>query len=193
MLCLLRKDENGKLNPLPRGEVNQILSFILFHYTMKKIYYAFSKIGGSGLFAFRKINKGEIIFRIRGITTVHHRYTPEFSPTGPNWLAIGKEKWLVPFDKNPWPYINHSCNPNSGFRGSLTIVAMKDVNKNEEITLDYSITEEDPYWHMVCHCGAKQCRKIIVSAVSQPELLLKYKSYLPNFLRDHLHSPSDKF
>jgi hypothetical protein len=155
---------------------------------MKKIYYDFSKIGGSGIFASQKIHKGQIIFCVRGTEIVHHRYTAKFSPTGPNWLAIGKEKWLVPFDKNPWPYINHSCKPNSGFRGSLTIIAMKDINKKEEVTIDYSITEGDPYWHMICHCGAKQCRKFIVSAVSQPELLLKYKPWLPSFLRRRLPS-----
>ncbi len=151
---------------------------------MKKIYYAFSQVGGSGLFASQKIRKDQTILRVRGTEIVHHRYTAKFSPTGPNWIATGKEQWLVPHDKNPWSYINHSCNPNSGFRGSLTIVAMKNINRDEEITIDYSITEGDPYWHMVCHCGSKQCRKTIISAVLQPELLLKYKSYLPTFLRN---------
>lgn len=152
---------------------------------MKKIYYAFSKIGGSGLFASRKINNDQIILRVLGTKIIHHRYTLKFSPTGPNWLAIGKEKWLVPSDKNPWSYINHSCDPNSGFRGTRTIVAMRTINEDEEITIDYSITEGDPYWRMICHCDAKQCRKIIVSAGLQPELLLKYKTYLPNFLKKH--------
>ena len=114
---------------------------------------------------------------------MHHRYKPKFSPTGPNWMAIEKEEWLIPLEKNPWPYINHSCNPNSGFCGSRTIVAMKNIDRGQEITIDYSITEGDPYWYMVCHCDAKQCRKTIVSAVLQPKLLIKYKSYLPTFLK----------
>lgn len=150
---------------------------------MKKVYYAFSKIGGSGLFAKQKINKDEIIFRVQGTVIVRHRYTSSFSPTGPNWIAIGEEEWLIPSEKNSWPYLNHSCEPNSGFRGLLTIVAMRDIDRDEEITIDYSTTEGDPYWHMVCHCGAKRCRKTIVSVTLQPDLLLKYKSYLPNFLR----------
>lgn len=91
---------------------------------MKKVYYAFSKIGGSGLFAKQKINKDEIIFRVQGTVIVRHRYTSSFSPTGPNWIAIGEEEWLIPSEKNSWPYLNHSCEPNSGFRGLLTIVAM---------------------------------------------------------------------
>jgi len=150
---------------------------------MKKVYYAFSDIGGSGLFASKKILKDEIIFFVGGLKIVKHRYTKKFSPTGPNWIAIDKERWLVPFDNNPWPYVNHSCNPNAGFRGTLGIVAMRNIAKDAEITIDYAITEEDPYWHMVCHCGVKQCRKRIVSAVLQPELLRKYKTYLPTFLK----------
>lgn len=150
---------------------------------MNKTYHAFSNIGGSGLFAKQKIYKDQVIFRIKGTKIVRHRYTAKFSPTGPNWIAIGKERWLVPVEENPIYYLNHSCKPNSGFSGSLNIVAMKDINRDDEITLDYAITEEDPYWFMMCRCGARHCRKKIISATLQPELLIKYKPYLPNFLR----------
>lgn len=150
---------------------------------MRKVYYAFSKIGGSGLFASKRIGKDETIFHVRGHKTIKHRYTKKFSPTGPNWIAVDDEKWLVPFDNNPWPYVNHSCNPNAGYRGTLGIIAMKNISKGEEITIDYAITEGDPFWHMVCHCGTKQCRKRILSAVLEPELLKRYESYLPTFLR----------
>lgn len=149
---------------------------------MRKVYYAFSKIGGSGLFATRKIAKEEVIFRVRGKKIIKHRYTEKFSPTGPNWIAIDHERWLVPFDNNPWLYINHSCNPNSGMRGKISIVAMKPINKGEEVTIDYAVTEGDPFWYMVCHCGFKGCRNKIVSAVREPELFQKYRGYLPSFL-----------
>src|ERR1035437_7410304 len=34
-------------------------------------------------------------------------------------------------------YLNHSCDPNCGFGGEITIVAMRDIKAGEEITIDY--------------------------------------------------------
>lgn len=155
---------------------------------MQKIYYDFSPIGGSGIFAKRLIRKNEIVFRIRGREKIKHAYVRTFSPTGPSWVAIGKEQWLITNSTNPWPYINHSCNPNVGFKGALTIVAMRTIRPREEILIDYATTEEDPYWKMKCVCRAKNCRKEIKSvSFLPPRLLKKYKDYLPKFLK-HLAS-----
>lgn len=62
---------------------------------------------------------------------------------------------------------------------------MKNLNKYEEITFDYSATEEDPYWHMQCKCGNKRCRKIIRNIYSLPKRTFnKYKNNMPNYFRD---------
>jgi SET domain-containing protein len=37
-------------------------------------------------------------------------------------------------------FFNHSCEPNSGFKGQMFLVAMRDIKKNEEITFDYAAT-----------------------------------------------------
>jgi SET domain-containing protein len=55
---------------------------------------------------------------------------------------MGPQKWLSPFPQNGLWFLNHSCRPNVGRKGLRTIVAMKKINAGDEITLDYSTTEE---------------------------------------------------
>lgn len=150
---------------------------------MSKVYVSRAGNLGEGIFAKTDIKKDEIIFIVKG-SIKKNDYSPKSSVEGPNWLALAKHKWISPFDDNPWRYINHSCKPNAGLKGKVTVVAMKNIKKNEQITIDYSITEDDPYWKMKCNCGQKNCRKIIRSVrFLSPSLFKKYKEYIPKFLR----------
>jgi len=160
---------------------------------MSKVYVAKANNLGKGIFAQADIRKDKIIFITKG-TIEKGSYNPEFYCKGPNWLAVAKNKWLSPFKNNPWRYINHSCNPNAGLKGKVTVVAMKDIKKDEQITIDYSITEDDPYWKMNCNCGQKNCRKIIRSVrFLSPRLFKKYKKYIPKFLRNEYARANNSF
>lgn len=160
---------------------------------MSKVYVAKAENLGKGIFAKANIKKDEIIFIVKG-TMKTGDYNSKFYVEGPNWLALAKHKWLSPFDDNPWRYINHSCSPNAGLKGKVTVVAMKNIRKNEQITIDYSITEDDPYWKMKCNCGQKNCRKIIRSVRSFPLILFKrYKKYIPKFLRKEYARANNSF
>lgn len=57
-------------------------------------------------------------------------------------------------------YENHSCNPNCGLRGEITFVAMRDIEKNEELTTDYAFIDNEDY-KFECTCGSENCRKVI--------------------------------
>jgi len=160
---------------------------------MFKVYVAKAGNLGKGIFAKSDIKKDEIIFIVKG-TIEKGDYNSEFYTEGPNWLALSKHKWLSPFDNNPWRYINHTCNPNAGLKGNVTVVAMKNIRKDEQVTIDYSITEDDPYWKMKCNCGAKNCRKIIRSVrFLSPSLFKKYKKYIPKFLRKEYARANNSF
>lgn len=149
---------------------------------MPKVYVRKTEKTGKGLFATTVFRKGETIFRFRGqkITDLYDdRYM-----LGPRWLGIGNGIWLDVTPTNPGYYINHSCQPNAGFRGSLTVVAMKPIKKDEEITIDYSITEEDPYWKMPCRCGKKDCRKTIRGIQSlHKNTFRKYRPYISVYMK----------
>jgi len=138
---------------------------------------------GKGLFARRDIKKDERLFVVRG-KPVREVYDNRID-VGPRWLTIGKFRWLSPNRNCEWWYINHSCKANAGLRGRVTVVAMKNIRKGEEVTIDYSMTEDDPLWEMPCACGEKSCRKVIRGVRSLPEKLYKkYENYIPAYLKE---------
>jgi len=139
---------------------------------------------GFGLFAKKSIERGEIIFICKGlprrradVPSVSH------SKSVNNWIGVGHDSWVAPFDWNPLRYLNHSCDPNASIKGRVTIVALKHINKDEPITIDYSLTEEDVNWKMNCLCGEKGCRKVIRSVQFLPENVFKKYIYVPNYFK----------
>ena len=85
---------------------------------------------------------------------------------------------------NPGLYINHSCNPNSGIKNSVKIVAMKNIRRGEEVTFDYSTSESEKGWYLICHCENKNCRLIIRSYKSlSTELKLNTEILFLNILK----------
>ena len=150
----------------------------------KKIYKDKSKIDGNGIFAKRDIKKGENIAIIKGPIVNHVVVDKKTSSVGPNWIGIGKNKWVDP--KAIFNHINHSCNPNTGIKGSKTVVALRNIKMNEEILIDYSITEEDTLWKLnkKCKCGSKKCRKDIRSIQFLPkEVYDGYLPYIPKYFQ----------
>ena len=152
---------------------------------MGTVYVAQTKNTGKGLFAKTNIRKNEKIFVVKGkIIKEDMYYAGPYHKCGPRWLAIGRSKWVSPLRNNPWWFINHSCRPNAGLKGSVTVIAMRNITKGEQITIDYSITEDDPYWKMECECGNNDCRKIIRSIRFLPEKNFeKYKPFITKFLQ----------
>ena len=150
---------------------------------MEKVYVALTSNAGMGIFAAKNIEKNEKIFVVKG-KIIKDNYGDKGKYSGERWLIIAKQTWISPFRSNPYWFINHSCNPNAGSRGKVTVVAMKRIKKGEEITIDYSTTEEDHYWRMKCNCGSKNCRKIIRSVQFLPEKIFRqYEPYIPKYLQ----------
>jgi uncharacterized protein len=59
---------------------------------------------------------------------------------------------------------------------------MRAIKKGEEIIWDYEMTE-DYMWTMECHCGSKNCRKIIANYRNMPEdVKAKYKGFISQWL-----------
>lgn len=142
---------------------------------MKHIYHSKSGVHGTGVMAGEDIKRGDIIQQIKGEAKFFVPKNKTDSLSYPNWVGIGKNQWIDP--SYPNQYLNHSCNPNTGIKGKVTMVALKDIKEGEEITIDYSIIEGDDMWEMECNCGEKNCRKIIRSVQFLPEE--QYKKYLP--------------
>jgi hypothetical protein len=148
----------------------------------RKLFLAYTGNGtGKGIFAKVDFKKGDLIFTWRGVRKKGKKV--KYPYIGRTWLTVGEFEWLAPPRNSPGWYINHSCNPNAGIRGSIHVVAMQDIYAGEEITMDYSTTESDEDWHLICHCESKNCRGIIRSyEFLPPELKQKYRAFTSEYL-----------
>lgn len=88
-------------------------------------------------------------------------------------------------------FFNHSCDPNAGLKGQIFLVAMRDIEEDEEVTFDYAMCLHrveglQPY-RLECLCGSGNCRKIITDDDWQiPELQNKYNGYFSWYLQDKI-------
>ncbi len=79
--------------------------------------------------------------------------------------------------------INHSCDPNVGFRGNVIYVALRDIAAGEELFHDYAMERSDDYT-LDCRCGSRLCRgKVTGDDWKLPELQRRYGDYFSIYLR----------
>jgi D-alanine-D-alanine ligase len=77
-----------------------------------------------------------------------HRYA---YPVGPEVYVL----WDI--DPVGWAPQNHSCDPNTAFRG-LDVVALRSVVAGEELTIDYTTFCDQHMEPFQCRCGSPRCR-----------------------------------
>jgi hypothetical protein len=120
----------------------------------------FIKNIGHGRFAIDTIKEGEIIYRAGGIWLSEN----ERSKYSQDYFQLVEGAWH--FQGGLKYYLNgchnHSCNPNA-YCQEYIIRALKDIKKDEEITIDYSAFIYHPYTIIEsCNCGSTDCRKTIL-------------------------------
>ncbi len=125
---------------------------------MKKYCIGKSKVHGKGVLLIRDVKKDETIFIFKGKEI---EYTGGVWQHKPNSLQVGYVRWIEPTPDSVGRFLNHSCSPTAGVRGKNTIVAIRDLQKGEEVTIDYALSETYPLWHMRCRCKSRNCRKFV--------------------------------
>ncbi len=145
-----------------------------------------SAIHGKAMIAKEKIQKGKIVF----IKAGHIIPTGEEFNTGTvnSYLPIDDDYVVGATNAEEEDriklWINHSCRPNAGMRGEITFIAMRDIPKDEEVTIDYAMVDDEEY-EFDCNCGEKNCRgKVTGFDWKLPELQKKYGMYFARYLRD---------
>lgn len=130
---------------------------------------------GRGVFALRDFKKREFIFRGKKGRIVHKKDLPKLShDDGMHLNEIDYNTFEVM--RAPEKFINHSCDPNSIFRGR-SVFALKPIKKGQEITGDYRINAFDGRrWR--CYCGSKNCKSWVISDFFTLSEKLQ-KKYLP--------------
>ena len=98
-------------------------------------------------------------------------------------IGIGKHITLQP---EFLQYINHSCDPNVFFdTTTMQLVALKEIQKEEEMTFFYPSTEWKMTQSFNCYCGSRHCLgKIKGAAFLSREAQEKYR--LTDFIQQQL-------
>ena len=150
-----------------------------------------SKIHGRGLFATADIAKNEIVAVKGGHIISREELREKITPRlGPVEIQIDDDLFIAPVTEEEREasmlYSNHSCNPNLGMRGEITLVAMRDIRAGEELTHDWAMTDDDDY-SVECKCGVPNCRKILTGKDWQrPDLQQRYAGYFSAYLADKI-------
>ncbi len=154
-----------------------------------------SNVHKRGVFAKRDIKKGErlaifggdimLIDEIDSLPASVQEYPMQIEER----FVLGSRNAQDPEDAD---FFNHSCEPNSGFRGQIFLVAMRHIRAGEEITFDYAMVVSksvgsDIVFEMKCKCGAKGCRnKITEDDWQMPELQEKYRGYFSEYIQEKI-------
>src|SRR5689334_4910685 len=133
-----------------------------------------SPIDGRGLFSTAAITKGEVVVVKGGYVLTRDQRDRIGEELGPSEIQITEDLFIRPATLNEresgMMHLNHSCEPNLGLQGQIVFVAIRDIATGEELTIDYAMTDDEPY-EMECQCGSETCRKLITGADWQnPEL-----------------------
>ena len=161
-----------------------MLKSVLFN----KVEIKTNSLNGKGIFAKENIKKGEIVFIKGG----HILTRDEIFSSGVinSYFPISDEYFLGATNKDEEDqiklYQNHSCNPNVGLHGEITFIAMRDIEKDEELTVDYAFIDNEDY-SFECTCGSNNCRKTITGFDWKiKELQDKYYEYFAQYLKDKI-------
>lgn len=135
-----------------------------------------SSIQGRGVFAMKRIRKGQQIIEYVGelISEAeetkrynearmkrHHTFLFEVDDNLSIDGAVGGNESI---------YVNHSCDPNCesvNIEDRIYVEALKNIQPGVELTYDYRFAAEEPISQKeknfyTCHCGTRKCRGTIL-------------------------------
>lgn len=116
--------------------------------------------GHRGLFCIEPIRAGELLVVWGGEILGPEDFARVSSRRRQHSLQVDEDLYLVPFGGyDPGAWVNHSCEPNAGLSGQITLRAMRDIERGEEIRYDYAMSDGSPYDEFVCGCGTPSCRR----------------------------------
>ena len=128
-----------------------------------------NSIAGYGIYALGDIACNTLIFK----GEEHSQRLVTRSYVEQNWnikekeifrryaYPISKEVFLLwDYDPTGWAPQNHSCDPNTTYKG-LNVMAFRNIKCGEELTLDYASFLDENMEPFICHCGTSHCRGLI--------------------------------
>lgn len=137
-----------------------------------------------GIFARRPIRKGEPVAYFGGVfyNLAQLAHVPkEVENTA---VQVDDDVYILPTEPGLAYKSNHSCEPNCGFEGQITLVALRDIAEGEHVAFDYAMCDSTPYDEFACLCGSARCRgQISGNDWKDKELQQRYKGYFSPYLQ----------
>jgi hypothetical protein len=157
-------------------------------YRSPKIEVREDTLAGRGVIAIADIACDEIVAIKAGHIITCDEIEQVTAMAGDMALQIDDDFYLAPRSPDEVDdmsvFINHSCEPNVGFRGQVVYVAMRDIRAGEELCHDYAMERADNYL-LDCHCGSALCRgKVTGQDWKLPELQQRYGDYFSIYIRN---------
>ena len=144
-----------------------------------------SHVHGSGLFAVQNIKKGSKIIEYIGDKVTKKegdkradKQIKQYKKNKNNGMVYVFElNKLYDIDgsvsHNHAKLINHSCNPNCEveiINNEIWISAIKNINKNTELSYNYGYSYDTDYVDHICKCGSSNCVGYILDEDHWPKL-----------------------
>lgn len=150
--------------------------------------------GGLGVFAIKAIIKDELLMTWGGEVVNDDQLLQVSDYKRTHGIQVEDHLFLIPLTENdPAEMVNHSCDPNAGMSGQISLVAFRDIQPGEEVCFDYMMSDSNPYDEFDCQCGSTLCRgRICGDDWKRPELQQRYRGYFSTYLQkriDHLSQP----
>jgi uncharacterized protein len=172
----------------------------MFSWMSEKIKMKETEKYGKGMFALEHIKKDSTLLVFGG--HVLTREQEEGLPQEIRDIAIQIDKNFVIGVINSdeladTDYVNHSCDPNTGIKGQITLKAMRDIAPGEEITFDYGTVlfrqEAAPVYELECLCDSEKCRgKITQNDWQNSALQERYAGYFPYYIAEEIEKIKNK-
>lgn len=129
-----------------------------------------STVSGVGMFARQPIQKGEAVVIVGGTVMTEAQFeTFQTAHSFYNFIQIDKHLYLVEdpaVTRSPngsKGSMNHSCDSNTWMEDEVTLVARRDIEAGEELTVDYALFTTQSNWMLDtrCRCRSPYCRRVI--------------------------------
>lgn len=126
-----------------------------------------SRISGNGMFAREPIKQGETVCIVGGMVMTGSEFAA-FQETHSfyNSIQIDNHLHLVEdpeITRSQDSSMNHSCDSSAWMEDEVTLVARRDIEPGEEVTVDYALFTTQSNWMLDnrCRCGSPNCRRMI--------------------------------
>lgn len=114
--------------------------------------------GGRGVFARVDIDPGELLVVWGGSVVTRAELESRPASIRTLTLQVDDDAYLVSDMEGPADWVNHSCDPNAGLRGQISLVALRPIGAGEEVCFDYATSDASDYDEFDCACRTERCR-----------------------------------